>query len=167
MSKKFHHAFGVYGIITINDQLVVIKKTGGPYLNRFDLPGGSLDDGEPLMNAIGREIHEETQLTVEQAKQLGTTSFRYPWHYQHWEFNQHICVFYEIIKYRGQLAKAVPQFVGQDSLGALAVDLTQLTSENSSPLVLKAKAYLESQKNFDCSDQYFETWQIQSQPKFE
>lgn len=166
MSKKFHHAFGVYGIIVINGALVVIKKAGGPYLNRFDLPGGSLDDGEPLSNAIGREIHEETQLTVEQAVQLGTTSFRYPWHYQHWEFNQHICVFYEITQFTGSLANVVPQFVGQDSLGAVAVDLAQLTSENASPLVMKAKSYLESQQAFDASDQYFENWQVLASPKF-
>lgn len=166
MSKKFHHAFGVYGIITINGQLVVIKKTGGPYLNRYDLPGGSLDDGEPLDHAIGREIHEETQLTVEQAVQLGTTSFRYPWRYQNWTFNQHICVFYEITKYTGSLATAVPQFVGQDALGAVTMSLDQLTIANASPLVLKATEYLKSQRHFEPHDQYFETWPVLAKPVF-
>ena len=166
MSKKFHHAFGVYGIITINSQLVVIKKTGGPYLNRYDLPGGSLDDGEPLNRAIGREIHEESQLTVERAVQLGTTSFRYPWCYQHWTFNQHICVFYEITQYTGSLATVVPQFVGQDALGAVAMSLDQLTLDNASPLVLKAIEYLKNQRHFDPCDQYFETWSVLTKPVF-
>jgi len=166
VSKKFHHAFGVYGIITIDGKLVVIKKTGGPYLNRYDLPGGSLDDGEPLDHAIGREIHEETQLTVEQAVQLGTTSFRYPWRYQNWTFNQHICVFYEITKYTGSLATTVSQFVGQDALGAVAMNLDQLTIANASPLVLKAIDYLKNQRHFEPRDQYFETWPVLAKPVF-
>ena len=40
--NNVHRAFGVYGIIVINNKLVVIKKNGGPYINRFDLPGGSV-----------------------------------------------------------------------------------------------------------------------------
>lgn len=63
MTKKFHRAFGVYGIISGDDDLVVIKKNGGPYINRFDLPGGSLEDGEELQSAITREIKEETGLS--------------------------------------------------------------------------------------------------------
>lgn len=74
---KFHRAFGVYGIITIDNALVVIMKNGGPYINRFDLPGGSLADGEFLKDAIIREINEETGLKVSKLNQLGTTSFRY------------------------------------------------------------------------------------------
>ncbi|NRO56124.1 hypothetical protein IMAU60066_00521 [Lactobacillus helveticus] len=63
--EKYHRAFGVYGIIySENKGLVVIKKNGGPYINRFDLPGGSLEDGEELSVAIKREINEETGLTV-------------------------------------------------------------------------------------------------------
>lgn len=56
MTRKYHRAFGVYGIIQKNNNLLVIKKNGGPYINRFDLPGGSLADGESLSSAIIREI---------------------------------------------------------------------------------------------------------------
>lgn len=44
MSGNFHRAFGCYGIIGNRKELVVIKKLGGPYINRYDLPGGSLED---------------------------------------------------------------------------------------------------------------------------
>lgn len=49
MSKNnYHRAFGVYGIYVEDGKLLVINKNGGPYINRFDLPGGSLEKGEAL-----------------------------------------------------------------------------------------------------------------------
>lgn len=50
--------FGCYGIIGNRKELVVIKKLGGPYINRYDLPGGSLEDGEELDKAVIREINK-------------------------------------------------------------------------------------------------------------
>ena len=41
MTEKYHRAFGCYGIIGNKKDLVVIKKLGGPYINRYDLPGRS------------------------------------------------------------------------------------------------------------------------------
>lgn len=38
---RYHRAFGVYEILYRKNKLLVIKKTSGPYINRFDLPGGS------------------------------------------------------------------------------------------------------------------------------
>ncbi|MFT8995506.1 NUDIX domain-containing protein [Lentilactobacillus hilgardii] len=73
-----------------------MKKNGGPYINRYDLPGGSLEDGEALQNAIIRKIKEETGLVLKEITQLGIKSFRYPWTYQKWQYNQHIYVFYQI-----------------------------------------------------------------------
>ena len=52
MSTKFHQAFGVYGILSENGKLAVIKKTGGPYINRYDLPGGTPEDGEEMAHTI-------------------------------------------------------------------------------------------------------------------
>lgn len=166
MSKKFHKSFGVYGVITDGKKLVVIKKNGGPYINRFDLPGGSLDDGEPLDNAIKREIQEETHIKVEQVKQLGTTSFRFPWRYENWQFNQHICVFYKVEQFSGEIANKVGQFSGQDSLGAVKIELSEVSIENSLPLVLKAKEYIENGMIFNVADQYFDTWNVLDESVF-
>lgn len=160
MSKKFHRAFGVYGILFVQNKLTVVKKNGGPYINRFDLPGGSLEDGESLNLAVKREIKEETNTEVLKMKQLGTVSFKYPWHYERWNYNQHICVFYDITKSKGEIKNEVPDFIGQDSLGAQLVSLDRLTIENSSPLVLKAKDYLKHGKVFEANDQIFNTWKV-------
>lgn len=160
--QNIHRAFGVYGIITIDGKLVVIKKNGGPYMNRFDLPGGSLEDGELLKDAINREIHEETGLEVSKITQLGITSFKYPWDYLDYTINQHITVFYEVQEFADQIMASVTQFAGQDSLGALLVNLDQLNINNASPLVLKAKDYIQSGL-FDTSDTSIETWQVLSE----
>ncbi|MCT6890871.1 MAG: NUDIX hydrolase [Lactobacillus sp.] len=166
MADKFHRAFGCYGIIGDQQNLVVIKKEGGPYINRYDLPGGSLEDGEPLDQAVKREVNEETGLTVQDYQQIGVTSFRYPWDYEQWHFNQHICVFYRISKFTGDLQTTVKQFAGQDSLGAVSVPLGQLSLTNSSPLVLKAKEFLLEPASFDLTDQTFKTWQVLDKPVF-
>lgn len=160
--QNIHRAFGVYGTIIIDGKLVVIKKNGGPYINRFDLPGGSLEDGELLKDAINREIHEETGLEVSKITQLGITSFKYPWDYLNYTINQHITVFYEVQEFAGQIMASVTQFAGQDSLGALLVNLDQLNINNASPLVLKAKDYIQSGL-FDTSDTSIETWQVLSE----
>jgi len=162
---QFHRAFGVYGIIGDATSLVVIKKNGGPYINRYDLPGGSLEDGEPLDQAITREIMEETGLTVLQAQQLGITSFRYPWVYEQWTMNQHIAVFYQITQTTGNVAETVAQFEGQDSLGARRMPLAELTLANASPLVLKAKTFLETQ-NFNPADTTYPTWDVLETPRY-
>lgn len=166
MAKKYHRAFGVYGIIASNDKLVVIKKNGGPYINRYDLPGGSLEDGESLDKAIYREIKEETHLQPQKISQLGTISFKYPWHYKRWKYNQHICVFYRIETWQGNLAEQVAQFVGQDSMGAKLLSTASLNEKNASPLVLKAKVIIENNFSFEPTDQVFSEWKVLQTPVF-
>lgn len=166
MLRKYHLAFGCYGIIGNQSELVVIKKNGGPYTNRYDLPGGSLEDGESLNHAVLREVKEETGLDALTYNQIGVTSFKYPWNYQQWQYNQHICVFYEIKKVTGKIARQVEQFAGQDSLGAALIPLACLDINNSSPLVLKAKEFLLNPLNFNLDDQIFKSWKVLDKPAF-
>lgn len=166
MSQKYHRAFGCYGIIGNLSELVVIKKSAGPYINRYDLPGGSLEDGEELAKAVVREVKEETGLEVLHFDQIGVTSFKYPWDYLEWHYNQHICVFYRITSFTGKLQQNVEQFSGQDSLGAVKVPLAKINIHNSSPLVLKAKEYLLRPSEFSLQDQTYSEWQILQKPLF-
>ena len=46
--------FGVYGVAIDNDKLLVIEKNSGPYQNRYDLPGGSQEVGESMVDTLER-----------------------------------------------------------------------------------------------------------------
>jgi 8-oxo-dGTP pyrophosphatase MutT (NUDIX family) len=46
--KKFHRHLGVYGICRNGTKLLTVQKTRGPYRNRYDLPGGSIEVNESL-----------------------------------------------------------------------------------------------------------------------
>lgn len=52
--------FGVYGICIKDGQLLCIRKKRGPYKGRYDLPGGSQESGESLLETLERELREET-----------------------------------------------------------------------------------------------------------
>lgn len=74
-----HRAFGVYTVIYKEGKLLVIHKARGPYRNRYDLPGGSLEEEEGLLEAVIREVKEETGLSAAILKQIGAADFVLPW----------------------------------------------------------------------------------------
>jgi 8-oxo-dGTP diphosphatase len=50
------------GLFTQSGNVLMIHKMTGPEPDRWDLPGGGLQPGEPLAQALKREIREETGL---------------------------------------------------------------------------------------------------------
>lgn len=52
--------FGVFGAHLDGHALLVVRKATGPFTGWLDLPGGSLDSGETLEEALIRELTEET-----------------------------------------------------------------------------------------------------------
>lgn len=160
MMSQLHQAFGVYGIYTSDkSDLLVIHKTDGPYQHRYDLPGGTPEDFEGSQTTLSREFREETGLRPMSFQQLGLKSFCYPWIFEQTTFNQHRALFYRVNSVTGALLEQTQQFEGQDSAGATFIKLEALNSENSSPLVLTAKAYLETH-TFDDSDMTLEHWTV-------
>ncbi|WP_445509608.1 NUDIX hydrolase [Rossellomorea marisflavi] len=140
---KYHRAFGVYGIYARDGKLLVILKNGGPYIHRYDLPGGSLEDGESLNEAMKREFLEETGVEIEIEENIGVTDFKLPWEWRGFTNVHHIAVYYSVRKIGGGIV--VPeQFEGQDSLGAVWVSEDDVSMENASPLVLKAFEWLRT-----------------------
>ena len=55
---KIH--LGVYGLCVKDNKVLVIKKARGPYIGKFDLPGGKIEFQETIEKALAREIMEET-----------------------------------------------------------------------------------------------------------
>ncbi|MCA1054027.1 NUDIX hydrolase [Rossellomorea aquimaris] len=154
----YHRAFGVYGILHEQNQLLVINKTRGPYINRYDLPGGSLEEGESLTDAMKREFLEETGLQIEIDDGIGTIDFKLPWLWKEYTNLHHIAVYYSVRRIRGEL-KIPEQFEGQDSLGATWISEQDASIENASPLVLKAFQWLRT-NNLGLDSEVYDSWKI-------
>ncbi|MEI8329762.1 MAG: GNAT family N-acetyltransferase [Chlamydiia bacterium] len=50
---------GVYGVVRDGHKMLLVVQTTGTYANRFDLPGGGIEFGETIEQALHREFLEE------------------------------------------------------------------------------------------------------------
>lgn len=55
----------VSAAIIRNGKVLVVRRARKPALNLYTLPGGAVEAGEPLTDAVVREVREETSLDVE------------------------------------------------------------------------------------------------------
>lgn len=62
---------GVGAVIIDDDRALLIRRGQPPLLGEWSLPGGVLECGEALRDAVIREANEETGLTVEVGEMLG------------------------------------------------------------------------------------------------
>jgi ADP-ribose pyrophosphatase YjhB (NUDIX family) len=46
-------------------KVLVVRRARKPALNLYTLPGGAVEAGETLLDAVKREVREETQLAIE------------------------------------------------------------------------------------------------------
>ncbi|QXE02162.1 NUDIX hydrolase [Terribacillus sp. DMT04] len=138
----YHRAFGVYAVIYKKGELLVIHKGRGPYCNRYDLPGGSLEEGEGLLEAVILEVKEETGLSATISRQIGAVDFVLPWKWKNFTHVHHTAVLY-VAEVTGDL-QVPEQFAGQDAKGATWIPIIQISAANSSPLVTQAVNWLRS-----------------------
>jgi ADP-ribose pyrophosphatase YjhB (NUDIX family) len=137
MLHKSH--FGVYALILdrAGRAVLLIKKARGPYTGMLDLPGGSLEDGELLEEALAREIMEETGCRLTTCQQIGAESILFD--YTDQETNapirlRHIGVLYKASTGNPPRSEAD----GLDSNGTLWLPLSEIAGQNVTPLVRMA-----------------------------
>lgn len=65
---------GVGGLVVRENELLVVRMTYGPSQGRYMLPGGLLDPGETLDDAVVREVREETGIEAEPRGIVGVRS---------------------------------------------------------------------------------------------
>ena len=56
---------GVGGVVLDGDRVLLVRRARAPLRGQWSLPGGLVEVGETLSQALRREIHEETGLRVE------------------------------------------------------------------------------------------------------
>ncbi len=55
----------VSAAIMRDGKVLVVRRARKPALNLYTLPGGAVEAGETLLDAVKREVREETQLAIE------------------------------------------------------------------------------------------------------
>lgn len=64
--KKEHIVTSVVAVIVDNDGRVLLtRRSIQPFQDLWVMPGGKIDLGEPILDALKREVHEEVGLEVE------------------------------------------------------------------------------------------------------
>ncbi|MFF2091642.1 NUDIX hydrolase [Paenibacillus sp. NPDC058174] len=152
MGELWHRHLGVYGICIRNNSILLVHKQGGPYENRYDLPGGTVEPNESLLDALHREFEEETGISIKVVQNLGTRDYVIPYRLEKRGTTHihHIAVYYEVEYLSGELTYCT-DMQNNDSSGSEWIDVHSLSSENSSPLVIHAVAWMK-----DMNQQSFE-----------
>jgi len=58
---------GAFGVVRRSDTILMVgndRRIGGQQVRTWDLPGGRVESGEMLSEALGREMNEETGLEI-------------------------------------------------------------------------------------------------------
>ena len=95
-----HVAIGV--LINSDDQVLIAKRAADKHMgNKWEFPGGKVEEGETSQEALYREMHEELGIEVQSAKLLTDITYEY-------EDRKVILDVYEIKKWIGE-AQGVEQ----------------------------------------------------------
>lgn len=155
--------FGVYGVCLKDEKLLCILKTRGPYQGRYDLPGGSQELGESLLDTLYREVREETGYQVLEANNPRIYDVFVQVKGEE-EVVHHVFALYEIDLVTGQQANLEPVLGHKDindSAVAVWLPLADLTSANSSPLILTLKDQLARPEE-NLQAKYYDNWEVKS-----
>lgn len=66
---------GTYGIVHIQDKILLITKKDGPYKGLLDLPGGGIEFAEDPKTALSRELFEEVGMRYKEAQLIENVSW--------------------------------------------------------------------------------------------
>ena len=137
--KEFKH-LGAYGLIIKENKILLIKKNGGPYDGKLDLPGGTIEFGERPEEALRRELEEEAGIKVKEVCLIDTDSVNFEWKYQKENIIMkvhHIGIFYKVISYEGNIKQKLEiTEINDDSKGAEFYDIDSLSKENLSQIAV-------------------------------
>lgn len=72
---------GVSGLVVRDGKVLLIRRRNEPFRDHWSLPGGGVEPGEHLRDAVRREVFEETGLHVDVGNIAGYREGLEPFHY--------------------------------------------------------------------------------------
>lgn len=135
---KEHKHFGVYGLVTLNNKILLINKKTGPYDGKLDLPGGTIEFCEKPVDTLKREFLEEVGIEIEEYNLFDVDSVVVTWKHQNELIKtHHTGIFYKIKSYKNDIKKEITiDSVNDDSLGADFYDIDKLDKTNLSAITI-------------------------------
>jgi len=140
---KEYKQLGAYGLLIENEKILLIKKFGGPYDGKLDLPGGTIEFCEKPEEALKRELLEEVGIEVQKYNLFDANSVSFDWEHKGLNIRvHHTGIFYKILDYSNDINKTIEiDSQNDDSMGADFFDLSKLQKKD-----LSAIAILELEK---------------------
>ena len=136
---KEYKQLGSYGLIIKNKKILLIKKFGGPYDGKLDLPGGTIEFCEKPDVALKRELLEEVGIEIKNYELFDADSVSFEWDVQAGGLVKvhHIGIFYKINDYTNEIKETIAiDDINDDSLGAAFYEIKKLTKNNLSKIAL-------------------------------
>ena len=134
--KEFKQ-LGAYGLIIKDGKILLIKKFGGPYDGKLDLPGGTIEFCERPEVALKRELMEEVGIEVVDCQLFDADSVAFEWQFKEDILVKvhHTGIFFKVLNYKNDTKKEViVDEVNDDSLGADFFDIAELSKDKLSAI---------------------------------
>jgi 8-oxo-dGTP diphosphatase len=88
-------------IVQANRLLICRRREGGPFPLKWEFPGGKVEPGEGLAQALFRELREELDIEIPSAKEI----FRHSHTYR--DATQVELIFYRVDEYRRKIVNKI------------------------------------------------------------
>lgn len=137
--KQIKH-IGTYGLIIKEDKILLIKKHGGPYDGKLDLPGGTIEFNETIEDALVRELEEEIGIEITKYNLFDVVSTNIKWNHKNELLEtKHIAILYIINEFRNDIKENVEiTDINDDSEGAEYYSIKELRKEQLSNISILA-----------------------------